>query len=42
MLRTWSAAVQNSQRRDRSIQDFITALGTGVPATGFRATGSPG
>ena len=41
MLRTWSAAVMNSQRRDRSIQDFITALGTGVPATGFRATGSP-
>ena len=38
MLRTWSAAVMNSQRRDQSIQDFITALSTGVPATGFRAT----
>ena len=38
MLRTWAAAVMNSQRRDKSIQDFITALSTGVPATGFRAT----
>jgi LysR family transcriptional regulator for metE and metH len=41
MLRTWSAAVMNSQRRDRSIQDFISALSTGVPAAGFRATSSP-
>ena len=38
MLRTWSAAVLNSQRRDRAIKDFISALSTGVPATGFRAT----
>jgi LysR family transcriptional regulator, regulator for metE and metH len=41
MLRTWSAAVMNSQRRDQSIQDFISALSTGVPAAGFRATASP-
>ena len=39
-FRTWLAAVRNAQRRDRSIQDFILALSTGVPASGFRATGS--
>jgi LysR family transcriptional regulator for metE and metH len=39
-FRNWSAAVKNAQRRDRSIQDFILALSTGAPATGFRATGS--
>ena len=39
-FRTWLAAVRNGQRRDRSIQDFIHALSTGVPASGFRATGS--
>lgn len=38
VFRSWSAAVRKSQRRDRSIQDFILALSTGVPATGFRAT----
>lgn len=38
-FRSWSAAVRKAQRRDRSIQDFILALSTGVPATGFRATG---
>jgi LysR family transcriptional regulator for metE and metH len=41
MLRTWSAAVLNARRRDRAILDFISALGTGVPAAGFRATTSP-
>ena len=39
-FRTWLAAVRNAQRRDRSIRDFILALSTGVPASGFRATGS--
>lgn len=39
-FRTWLAAVRNAQRRDQSIQDFILALSTGVPASGFRATGS--
>jgi DNA-binding transcriptional LysR family regulator len=38
MMRTWSAAVLNSDRRDRAIQDFISALGTGVSATGLRST----
>ncbi len=37
-FRAWSAAVRKSQRRDHSIQDFILALSTGVPAAGFRAT----
>jgi LysR family transcriptional regulator for metE and metH len=37
-FRSWSAAVRKSERRNRSIQDFILALSTGVPATGFRAT----
>jgi len=37
-FRDWSAAVRKSERRDRSIQDFISALSTGVPATGFRTT----
>ncbi len=39
-FRTWLAAVRKAQRRDQSIQDFILALSTGVPASGFRATGS--
>jgi LysR family transcriptional regulator for metE and metH len=38
-FRAWSAAIRNSERRDRSILDFIAALSTGVPSTGFRATG---
>jgi len=33
-FRTWSAAVRKPERRDRAIQDFITALSTGVTATG--------
>jgi DNA-binding transcriptional LysR family regulator len=37
MVRSWLAAVRRAQRRDSSIQDFIVALSTGVPATGFRA-----
>jgi LysR family transcriptional regulator for metE and metH len=39
-FRTWSAAIRKGQRRDQAIQDFILALSTGVPASGFRATGS--
>ena len=37
-FRAWSAAVRKADRRDRSIQDFVSALSTGVPATGFRST----
>jgi LysR family transcriptional regulator for metE and metH len=39
-FRDWSAAVRTSERRDPTVRDFIAALSTGVPATGFRATGS--
>jgi LysR family transcriptional regulator for metE and metH len=39
-FRTWFGAVRKAQARDRSIQDFMLALSTGVPASGFRATGS--
>jgi LysR family transcriptional regulator, regulator for metE and metH len=38
MIRTWLAAVRAADKNDRSIQDFIAALSTGVPATGFRST----
>jgi LysR family transcriptional regulator for metE and metH len=37
-FRVWSAAVRNADRRDHSLQDFIKALSTSVPATGFRST----
>lgn len=36
-FRAWSAAVRKAQSRERWIQDFIVALSTQVPATGFRA-----
>ncbi|HEX6313976.1 MAG TPA: LysR family transcriptional regulator [Gemmatimonadaceae bacterium] len=38
VFRTWLAAVRRAERRDPSIQDFVAALSTGVPAAGFRAT----
>jgi LysR family transcriptional regulator for metE and metH len=34
--RTWSAAVQKTRKRDIAIQDFITALSTGVSAAGLQ------
>jgi LysR family transcriptional regulator for metE and metH len=38
-FRMWSAAVRKVQQRDKPIQDFITALSTGVAAGGWKATG---
>ena len=35
-FRTWSAAVRKSLQRDKAIQDFITALSTGVSAAGLQ------
>lgn len=38
MMRTWLAAVRRQERSDAAVRDFITALATAVPATGFRSS----
>jgi LysR family transcriptional regulator for metE and metH len=42
MTRTWSAAVQNAQKNERPIRDFIATLSTFVPASGFRPSSGAG
>ena len=39
MFRTWSAATRRTKKRDQSLHDFIVALSTGAPASGFRLNG---
>lgn len=38
VIRTWQAAVRTGNKHETALRDFIAALATGVPATGYRST----